>query len=167
MTVRAETTALIATFDDPRAADAYLAELKQAGFHDDEVGQVSLAKPPADTLPEEGAATGAVTGGVLGAVTGAVVSGLVPGIGTVVAAGLLTGVLGGATAGATIGGLFGALLGLGLSEEEAQRYEQEVRAGRTLVVVQAVGRGGDAITILRRLRRKLRRDGDEEDGSET
>jgi hypothetical protein len=44
----------------------------------------------------------------------------------------------------------GALLGLGIPEEEARQYEGHLRAGRTLVAVQAPARCGEALAILRR-----------------
>jgi hypothetical protein len=87
---------------------------------------------------------------VLGAVAGLVATGLIPGIGPVFATGLLVGVLGGAAAGAAAGGVLGTLIGLGIPEEKARHYEQEFLAGRTLVAVQAEGRGGEALVILRR-----------------
>jgi hypothetical protein len=71
----------------------------------------------------------------------------------VIAAGLLAGVLGGAAAGAAAGGIVGALVGLGIPEDEAHRYQEEFLQGRTLVVVQAVARGAEAIGILRRCER--------------
>jgi hypothetical protein len=145
-----QTTAVIATFADRRRADRFVEQLRQAGFRDDEIGVTAPAGYAADTKAEEGAVAGAVTGGTLGALAGAVATGLIPGIGRVVVAGLLAGVLGGATAGAAAGGLLGALVGLGIPEAEARRYEQEFLAGRTLVVVQAVGRGAEALAILRR-----------------
>lgn len=145
-----EVTALIATFSERRHAEHFVDELKQAGFKDDEIGFV--APRDEELAPaEEGAVAGAITGGALGAVAGAVATGLIPGVGPVVAAGILAGILGGAAAGAGTGGLVGALIGLGVPEDEAQKYEQEFLAGRTLVVVQALGRGGDALAILNRL----------------
>jgi hypothetical protein len=73
---------------------------------------------------------------------------LIPGVGPIVATGLLAGVLGGAAAGATAGGALGALIGLGIPEDEARSHEEEFLAGRTLVVVQALGRGTEALAIL-------------------
>ena len=35
-------------------------------------------------------------------------------------------------------------------EEDARHYQEELRQGRTLVIVQALGRGGEALEILRR-----------------
>src|SRR5207244_13478774 len=117
--VAEQTTALFATFEDRRQAERFVAELKRAGFKDEELGVLT---PHAVSHPvEEGAAAGAVTGGALGAVAGAVATGLIPGVGPVIAAGLLAGVLGGGAAGAATGGVLGALIGLGVPEEEARR----------------------------------------------
>jgi hypothetical protein len=118
---------------DRRHAEIYVQELKQAGFADDEIGILSPECPAADTDGE--AVTGAVTGG----------------IGPILATGLLTGIVGGATT----GGILGALVGLGIHEEKARRHAQKVAEGHTLVVVQALGRGGEAIAILRRCEKSL------------
>lgn len=157
MKTKQEISALIATFWERRLADRFVDELKRAGFKDDEIG---LLAPHETSAPvEEGAVAGAITGSAIGALAGAAATGFIPGIGPVVAAGLLTGVFGGAAAGAAAGGLVGALLGLGVPEEEARKYEEEFLAGRTLVVVQALGRGGEAMAILKRIK--------EEEGEET
>lgn len=148
MSVGQEVSALIATFANRSKAERFVSELKRAGFKDDEIGMLS----PHDhnEAIEEDAVAGAITGGALGAFAGAMAIGLIPGIGPVIAAGILTGVLGGAAAGATAGGLLGALIGLGVPEDQAHRYEEEFLAGRTLVVVQALARGGEALDVLRR-----------------
>ena len=144
------TTAVIATFRDRRQAERFVDELKRSGFAESEIGVLSPGQEHTGTYVEEGVAAGAVTGGALGAFAGAVATGLIPGIGPVVASGLLAGVLGGAAAGATAGSLLGALVGLGIPEEEARRHERDFLAGRTLVVVQALGRGGEALGVLHR-----------------
>jgi len=148
MTDKAELSALIAAFPDLRHAQHYVDELKHAGFREDEIGV--LTPHENETPIEEHALAGAISGGMVGAVAGLVASGLIPGVGPVLATGILAGILGGAAAGATAGGILGTLIGLGLPEEKARHYEQEFLAGRTLVAVQAVGRGGEALAILRR-----------------
>lgn len=147
-------TAVIATFTDRHEADRFVDELRQAGFRDDEIGVISPEANSTESRVEEGAAVGAVAGTTVGAVAGALATGLIPGVGPVIASGLLAGVLGGAAAGAAAGGLLGALIGVGIPESEARRYEEEFLAGRTLVVVQAIGRGAEALAILHRLSRK-------------
>jgi hypothetical protein len=141
---------VIANFADRRQAERFVDALRKAGFREDEIGFMAPHDENIGTKLEESAAAGAVAGGAVGAFTGAMATGLIPGIGPVVAAGLLAGVLGGAAAGAAAGGVLGALLGLGVPEDEARRQEQEFLAGHTLVVVQALGRGAEALAILDR-----------------
>ena len=157
MAVKEQTTALIATFADRRSADRFVAELKRAGFQDEEIGLVALH----DEQPSHvggGAAAGALGGGALGACAGALATGLIPGIGPAIAGGLLIGIVGGAATGAAAGGVLGALIGLGVPEDEARQYHEEFLAGRTVVVVQAISRGGDALLILDRCSTKRHAD---------
>jgi hypothetical protein len=44
----------------------------------------------------------------------------------------------------------GGLIGLGLSAEQASVFERHLREGRTLVVVKAAHRYGEALELLRR-----------------
>jgi hypothetical protein len=147
-------TALIGVFADRRRAEHFVAHLRQAGFREDQIGMASPdAPPPTETMAEkaeEGAVAGALTGTAVGALAGgAMVAGLIPGIGPVVAGGLL-GVLGTTATGAAAGGVLGTLVGLGLPEHKARHCEQQLQAGRTLVVVQPAGRFADALTLLHR-----------------
>jgi uncharacterized protein (TIGR02271 family) len=57
--------------------------------------------------------------------------------------------LGGAAIGAGIGAIAGALMGMGVPEEHAKYYEDEAKAGKTLVTVRADTRYDDAQRILR------------------
>jgi hypothetical protein len=147
----------ICAFPGPAQAREAVDELRRAGFRPDQIGFVSRdgtgvatdATGP-EVRAESGAAAGAVTGGLLGALLGGVAALSVPGIGPVLAAGLLAGVLGGTAAGAWGGGLVGALVGLALPEEEARHYQQEVEAGRALVMVQSGDRYVEAVDILSR-----------------
>ena len=153
MNVKQDISAVIATFADRQHADHFVDELKRAGFKDDEI-EVHYPHGRGEVV-EEDAVAGAVTGGIVGAAAGAVATGLIPGVGPLVATGILAGVLGGTVAGATTGGVVGALIGVGVPEEKARRHEQEFLAGRTLVVVQALLRGGEALAILRRCEKTL------------
>jgi hypothetical protein len=83
-----------------------------------------------------GAGVGATVGGVVGILTGLGLM-AIPGIGPLVAAGWLATTLAGAGAGAVAGGLVGALTRSGVSQEEAEVYEEGVRRGNTLVSVRA------------------------------
>jgi hypothetical protein len=91
---------------------------------------------------KEGASAGATAGTVLGGVGGLLV-GLgalaIPGVGPVVAAGAeisaLASTLAGAGIGAAGGGLVGALVGLGIPEEKAKTYNERIKAGDYLLMV--------------------------------
>ena len=80
----------------------------------------------------ENASTGSLIGGGIGAVVGAVAAigsnVLLPGLGLVIAGPLAAG-LAGAGAGAATGGLVGALTGAGVPEDEAARYENDIKDG--------------------------------------
>lgn len=88
----------------------------------------------------KGAGIGAAVGGVGGLIAGIVGLGI-PGIGPILAAGPIAaaigGALGGAGLGAAAGGLIGALTDMGVPEEEARHYEDQVREGKVLVAVRA------------------------------
>jgi hypothetical protein len=150
MATAQQTTALIGVFADHRQAERFVDELKLAGFRDDQIGMMRRGPETGDTPVGDNAVAGALTGTALGALTGAALTaGLIPGVGPMLVGGVLLGILSGATAGAAAGGILGALIDLGVPKEEARRYENEVRAGRTLVVVQAAGRFPEAFAILR------------------
>jgi len=138
-------SAVIVTFADRRHADHFVEELQRAGFKKAEIG-IYYPQGRAEEI-EEDAVAGAITGGMVGVAAGAVALGLLPGVGPVLAGGLLAG---GTAVGATTGGVLGALVGLGIPEDKVRQHEQEFLAGRTVVVVQALLRGGEALDILRR-----------------
>src|SRR4029078_4074251 len=79
-----------------------------------------------------------------------VLAGTIPVIGPVLAVGTLGTLLLNAAAGAAVIGLVGALVGLGIPEEDARFYEDEVKGGRFLVMVDARDREAEAWAILRR-----------------
>ena len=88
----------------------------------------------------KGAGIGAALGGIGGLLAG--IAGLaIPVIGPIVAAGpiaaALTAALGGAGVGAATGGLIGALTDMGVPEDEAKHYQDQVGQGKTLVIVRA------------------------------
>jgi hypothetical protein len=152
-------TTVIGVFSDPGAAEAAIRDLERAGFAPDQIGVVQRGASQfegntgvgdRDTPVEEATTEGAVFGGLAGGVLGAAAALMLPGIGPVVAAGVLGAALAGAGVGLATGGLIGALLELGVSEQDARRSEQAVRAGQTLLTVRADGRAEEASTILRR-----------------
>jgi uncharacterized membrane protein len=144
MSVNEQVSGIIATFANRRHAEHFVDELKRAGFEDNQIG-VLIGHNKAEEIEDD-----AMAGAIIGAVAGAVATAVVPGVGPLIAGGFLAGILGGTAIGAATGGVVGALVGLGVSEEKARQHEQELKSGRTLVVVQAVGRGEEALAILGR-----------------
>ncbi|WP_100330308.1 general stress protein [Bacillus xiapuensis] len=136
---------IVGVYDDHTEAIAAIEDLKRQGYRSDEISIISKdqrevedVEESTDTEVEEGAATGAATGGVLGGLAGIAAGAgalAIPGIGPVVAAGPIVAGLTGAAAGAGAGGLTGALIGMGIPEEDAQRYNKEVKAGKMIVLV--------------------------------
>jgi len=161
MAAAPQRTTVVGVFEDRRKADEAVDELMKAGFRKDQIGvAMRHSDTTAETVDETGAedthaGTGAITGAVAGLGLGAlaglgVLSGMIPVIGPAIAAGTLGVILSNAAAGAGIVGLIGALIGAGVPEHEAQYYQEEFEAGRTIVTVAADGRADQATTIMRR-----------------
>jgi outer membrane lipoprotein SlyB len=150
---------VVGVFRDRAQAEKAIDELHHAGFAEDQVGfltrsgeiqEARTATTVEETRAADGAMAGAVVGGAVGTAVGALVLSLVPGIGLAVTGGMFTVLLAGLSAGAAGGALVGTFVGMGLSEEEARHYEQEFKAGRTIIVVHAGDRSEEARAILRR-----------------
>lgn len=110
-----------------------------------------------------GAASGIATGGALGALAGLLIgigAITIPGLGAILVGGPLAAALGltgaaattvsGAVTGALAGGLVGALTGLGLPENEAQEYENEIREGAILIAVNTSDRDAEIVEEILR-----------------
>ena len=159
MNTTTDRATIVGVFEDRAHAQQAINDLKNAGFHDDQIGVTSRESERSgdgnaddgDNYAAEGGMTGLATGAGIGALWGlAVVSNVLPGIGPAIVGGTLAAILASAAAGAAAAGLAGMLIGLGIPREEAEFYEGEFRAGRTLVTVKADGRGAEAQSILRR-----------------
>jgi hypothetical protein len=101
---------------------------------------VSAAALPTPQTTKAGSASavGATAGGALfGALALLAGAGAlaIPGVGPLIAAGPLVAGLAGLGLGGAVGGLGGALIGMGLPEDEAKRYLNQIGAGHTLLVV--------------------------------
>jgi len=159
-TMRPQNQAVVGVFSNQAQARLALQELRDAGFTEQQLGLVTPSggdggwrgeTSDPDTNWEEGAGAGAATGAALGGLWAVgIAAGALPAIGPIIAGGVLASVLASALGGAAVGGVVGALIGLGLSEDEARGYEDEFKAGRTLITVQAPGRFAEAVGILRR-----------------
>jgi len=150
---------VVGVFEDHRAADRTVSDLRKAGFRDDQIGVATrksegmwgeTGKAEEGSHWETGAVTGLLAGAGLGGLVGlGIIAGVIPVLGPVIAGGTLAAVLANAAGGAAIGGIAGALIGSGIPEEEAEYYKGEFEAGRTLVTVKADGRADEAMRILR------------------
>jgi len=152
----------VGVFADHQQAQRAVNELKRMGFTEDHIGVArrdsdedrGRLTTPTDagdeTYAGEGTAAGLATGAGVGALWGlGILAGVLPAVGPAIAGGTLAAILSSAAAGAVAAGLGGALIGLGLSKEEADYYNTEFEAGRTVVTVTAVGREQEAEAILR------------------
>lgn len=156
--------AVVGVFTNQVDAERAIRELQSAGFQDDQIGVAArrttdptstevrdLSHKPDATYLVEGAATGVAAGAGLGALAGlAILAGVLPPIGPAIVGGTLAVVLSTAAAGAAAVGLAGALAGLGVSHDEAQRYEKEFHAGRVIVAVTPNDRYEDARAVIER-----------------
>jgi uncharacterized protein (TIGR02271 family) len=159
MPTRKKHHTVVGVFERYARAKQAIADLKAAGFEENKIGLVfrdeegNTIKSGAadDTYAEEGAVAGAVAGAAGGAAIGAgIIMGVIPVIGPVLALGTIGTILANAAGGAAIIGLAGALIGWGVPEEDASFYEEEVKAGRYLVTVDADGKEAEARAILQR-----------------
>ncbi len=150
-----------------RLPDAHKAvrELRAAGFEDAHIGLISRRpdgsldrdREGAAAMWEEGTGIGAAVGATAGTGLGlAIIAGLLTPIGPVIAGGALVGLLASLGVGATVGSAIGGLVGLGISQDDAVYFEHELKAGNTLVTVNAREDLDEAIDVLQRSGGKLR-----------
>mgnify|MGYP000899669332 FL=1 len=132
---------VIGTYADRFQAERAIDELKQIGFSDQEVSLIAKEEKAraedGENAGEDsmGISGGVMTGGAIGGMAGLLAgAGLlaIPGIGPIVALGPLAATLGGAAT----GGVAGGLVDLGIPQERGSYYENEVKSGRFLAVVQ-------------------------------
>lgn len=157
-TVRTRDVA-VGVFSDPTQAQQAVADLKRSGFTENEIGVTSRhdtgtlagdAEAGTGSKADEGAVAGLAAGAGVGALWGlGILAGVVPGIGPAIAGGTLGVLLSSAAAGAATAGLAGALIGLGIPDEDATFYEDEFKAGRSIVTVKSP-RHTEACAILNR-----------------
>ncbi|MEH2162264.1 MAG: histidine kinase [Nostoc sp.] len=143
----------VGVFSHRRDVEHALHELKKVGFDMNRVSVITQDGERDDIAgaevrdrvgdkSDDGARVGAATGGALGGLTGLLV-GLgtlaIPGIGPIMLAGAaattLATTLAGAGIGAVAGSLLGALIGLGIPEERARVYDERVKRGHYLVII--------------------------------
>ncbi len=116
---------------------------------EDEMGtSVKSNKSNLGNSASKGAGLGAISGGTLGGIAGLVVGlGLlaIPGLGQIAAAGPIAAAVTGAGVGAGGGGIVGALVGAGMTEREASQYENHLKDGKIIVLVEATEKLQDKV----------------------
>lgn len=151
---------VIGVFDARDRCEQAVRALRQRGFGDNEISVLARGQQKQggaggagggggdmEAGPDVG--EGVTWGGTLGGLAG-LLAGIgaltIPGIGPVVAAGPLAATLGGAVT----GGVAGGLLDLGIPEDRGRAFEQDLKAGKMLAVVQTdATRLEEASQILR------------------
>jgi hypothetical protein len=137
-------TTIVGVFDDFTAALTAIPALVEVGVDGHSISTVAQDNKgeyakflQAETLPagHSHVGVGATVGGISGLLLGLAALAM-PGIGPVIAAGTLVAAIAGTTLGAATGGLLGALNGMGVPDFEAKAYDQGVREGSTLLIVQ-------------------------------
>ncbi|PLT31287.1 general stress protein [Peribacillus deserti] len=137
---------VIGVYEKEEQAQAAVKELQNRGYSIDEISIVAknidglgLDADQVKSKETDGLVAGAAAGGAVG-LTGLFL-GLsylaIPGIGPILAAGPIFTILGGAVAGLATnsGGLSKALQEIGLNEEEARTYEDDINKGKILIAV--------------------------------
>lgn len=138
---------VIGVYENEQQAAEAVEDLKKKGYTTEEISVIAkstnkLSEITREVKPstKDGAIAGAATGGAIG-LAGLIVglsAVLVPGFGAVLAAGPIITTLGGAVVGANsgAGGLLHALINIGVPDDEAQRYSNDVQDGKILVFLQ-------------------------------
>ena len=133
-------------FKNRSEGESARSKLLNSGFTSEEVSFVSgdtegHELPNLGPIPGTGADSdvpeAASLGSVIGLAAGLVLL-VVPGVGPFLAIGPLAAAMGGLTAGAAVGGIVGLLKDHGVSDEEAEFYEEGIRRGGSLVTVRGV-----------------------------
>jgi Protein of unknown function (DUF3341) len=99
----------------------------------------ALAQKQSDNVQDRaavGGGTGALVGGAMGWLIGMVAL-VIPGAGPFMVAGPIFAALVGAGVGGLVGEIAGALMGMGMPEDDAARYEEQVKRGGILLSVHA------------------------------
>jgi outer membrane lipoprotein SlyB len=132
---------VVGVFESEERAKEAIQALQDEGFTEEEVsivakGDDSNQGSSQGMVSQDNMADGAAWGGGIGAV-GGLLAGMgalaIPGIGPIVAAGPLAAALSGAVA----GGVAGGLIDMGIPEAEGKRFEQDIKEGRMLAVIEA------------------------------
>jgi hypothetical protein len=151
---------VIGTFDTERQAEKAVKHMRDNGFEDNEISIIARDKSDiagrGDTDTEAGdedmgmgsLATGTAWGGALGGIAGLLAGAgalAIPGIGPIIALGPLAATLSGVVA----GGIVGGLVDLGIPQDRSDFYEEEVKRGKILAVIDTDDKVEEAESILK------------------
>lgn len=136
-------------------AEHAISDLEENGFDTQDLSIMMRDTAEGRKFAEE-SGSNVMQGAVGGAATGAVVGAIaIPGLGAILIGGPLASAFGltgaaastvtGAATGALAGGIIGALVGLGLPEERAKVYEEELREGAILLAVPTIASQEEAV----------------------
>lgn len=160
---------VLGVFSMKSLAENAVLELEARGFNPKDISLVMRDGRTSEEAHASSTGANVVEGTVSGMATGGVVGGLaglligigaiaVPGIGALLIGGPLAAALGltgaaattatGAVTGALAGGLIGSLVSLGVSEEDARYYDEQIREGAILLAVPEMGRRDEVIDVL-------------------
>ncbi|TMD53380.1 MAG: hypothetical protein E6I85_08400 [Chloroflexi bacterium] len=131
---------LMGVFESREDAEEAVVDLEQAGYSDAEVGFLAphqVAEHAPRTVFGSAAAGSAVGAAGLTGLLAAASAFVLPGVGPVVGAGLLGAALIGVPVGSVVGGMLGTVLGLHAAEASPADYEEQLRKGRSLVMVRS------------------------------
>jgi uncharacterized membrane protein len=148
---------IIGVFPTQNDANQAINDLQAAGFDPKNISIIVKNSNQAQEMSENtesNVAGGAVKGGLIGALAGLLIgigAIAVPGVGALLIGGPIVAALGmsgvaaatasGAVTGILAGGLVGALVNLGVSEDQAKKYESSVKSGSILLMVPVVDEG--------------------------
>ena len=113
------------------AAEGFSPYLSVVGRNNEEILENAEPIDHGDEM-EKSAAVGAATGATLGLLASSALL-TIPGLGPV----LFVGAIASGLTGGIVGGLVGAMTGWGVKEDHAAEYEEELRAGKGLIIAKA------------------------------
>ena len=135
----------IYAFDSVEPARAVIANLKQAGISEEQLSLIANSQTEIEQVPGKyldaskdfipAAARGAAIGGATGVLAGLIAMAIPP-LGIAMGGAALVGFLAG---GAAVGAWSSALVGASVPDEVRRQFEDEIKAGRILLVVDSDG----------------------------
>jgi len=144
---------IIGVFDSHENAEKAVNEVRNKNISSEKISIVAKEDSVGDNNQDEGfnateMSTGATTGGTIGGIAGLLAGAgalTIPGLGPILAAGPIAAGLSGVAA----GGLTGSLVDAGVPKERGEDYENEVKSGAILALVDTNNRTDDVEQIFR------------------